>query len=179
MEKPVSPAARGPAAPTRPVVPEVPPLFGPERIPPGIRRILSALPERDWYRLRTFVVESGEEGQLADLLPRVKRAMSICPPRMISRIRGREITGEAVDQVYSRLHEAIHGVRQAVLAVFDLAGVAPDRSRPAWPKKSSKPALAAVPPAAVPPASPELPDLAVPAPVADPEPEEEAAFEES
>lgn len=115
------------------------------RLPAGLRRLLRQTPEREWSRIRTFLVESQEEGDLAELLPEVNRAMRICPGKMIARIRAQEITGQEVDEVYRKLHEAIHAVRQAVYRVYALAGVSPRRGAPEVPteKHSEMPATPA------------------------------------
>jgi len=99
------------------------------KLPLGLRKLLAALPEREWYRIRSFVVESNEVGELVELIPQANRAMEKCPARMIHRIRTKEITGQQVDEVYNGLHDAIHGVRQAVHQIFRLAGLQPTKPR--------------------------------------------------
>lgn len=98
-----------------------------EKLPAGLRRLLRALPERDWSKLRAFIIDCEEVGQLAEAIPLASRAMELCPPRMITRIRAKEITGQQVDEVYNAFHDAIHGVRQAVYMIFQLAGLSPHR----------------------------------------------------
>ena len=99
------------------------------KLPLSLRKLLRALPEREWYRIRSFIVESNEVGELVDVIPQANRAMETCPGRMIHRIRTKEITGQQVDEVYNGLHDAIHGVRQAVQRIFHLAGLQPTRPR--------------------------------------------------
>lgn len=92
----------------------------------GLRRLLETMPERDWYRIRSFLIQTDEEGQLAEMLPLMRRAMESCPPKVIARIRAKEITGNQVDDGYRKLHEAIHGVREALLHLFELSGISLD-----------------------------------------------------
>lgn len=92
----------------------------------GLRRLLESLPEREWYRIRAFHIQSDEEGQLAEMLPLIRRAMEACPPKVIARIRAKEITGNQVDDGYRKLHESIHGVREALLHLFELSGISLD-----------------------------------------------------
>lgn len=98
-----------------------------EKLPAGLRRLLRTLPERELARLRAFVIDCEEVGQLAETIPLASRAMELCPPRMITRIRAKEITGLQVDEVYNAFHDAIHAVRQAVYRIFQLAGLSPHR----------------------------------------------------
>jgi hypothetical protein len=56
------------------------------------------------------------------MLPEMHRVMKICPPKLVGRVRKREITGDELDQGYRQLHDAIHGVRQAMYALLHLAG---------------------------------------------------------
>ena len=119
----------------------------------GLRRLLESMPEREWYRIRSFLIQTDEEGQLAEMLPLTRRAMEICPPKVIARIRAKEITGNQVDDGYRKLHESIHGVREALLHLFELAGVSLDRpvrrpyarkAGPVGPEEASPPRAPAV-----------------------------------
>jgi len=137
-----------------------------DRLPAGLRRLLKSLPERDWSRMRAFVIDCEEVGQLAETIPLASRAMEVCPPRMIARIRAKEISGQQVDEVYNAFHDAIHGVRQAVFRIFQLAALSPQRGpkgAPVEEPKSTKPE----PPQALPSAKrPPAPPGAAPAPSA-------------
>lgn len=130
-----------------------------DRLPAGIRRLVTTFPQREWYKLRSFLIESEEEGDLAEMLPQANRAMKICPNKIVRRIRLREITGEQVDEAYNRLHDAIHGVRKAFHELFRLSGmsekpprrdVRPTRTKAAGkePVKTPTPAAAPKTPAA-------------------------------
>lgn len=115
----------------------------------GLRRLLESLPERDWYRIRSFHIQSDEEGQLAEMLPLMRRAMEICPPKVIARIRAKEITGNQVDDGYRKLHESIHGVREALLHLFELSGISLDTP-------ARRPYTRKIPPEGVQPQAPKV-----------------------
>ena len=103
-----SPAVSAPAHP----LPETVPV---ERLSLSLKNLLGALPEREWNQIRAFHVESDEEGQLLEMVPRMNRAMKICPGQVIRRLNLRKITAQEIDEAYNRLHDAIQGVRQAHL----------------------------------------------------------------
>jgi|SRR5579863_8183538 len=109
--------------------PVAPPPFG--RLPPALQSVLSALPEESWHRIRVLLIRSQEEGDLVDLCPDLYRVMTLCPPRLVTRARAGEIRFEEFDLGYARLHEAIHGVREALSCLLDLAGLGPPGLRPA------------------------------------------------
>jgi len=104
-------------APGRP--PEIPAT---QKLPLAIQRLLEATPENDWPRIRAFLVESEEELELVDLLPEINRVMKQCPGKLMGRIWKREIQADQPDPAYTRLHDSIHGVRQAAEALLELAG---------------------------------------------------------
>ncbi len=137
-----------------------------DRLPAGFRRLLKSLPERDWSRLRTFVIDCEEVGQLAETIPLASRAMEVCPPRMIARIRAKEITGQQVDDVYNAFHDAIHGVRQAVFRIFQLTALSPQRGPKGAPVEAPKPAKVELPPLPGPAKRPPAPPGGTAAPTA-------------
>jgi hypothetical protein len=94
----------------------------PERIPAALRKVLRATPSDEWSKIRFFLVESEEEGELVELLPEMRRGMKTCMPKLVKRVRKREITAQELDRGYMQLHDAIHGVRQALYALLHLAG---------------------------------------------------------
>ena len=103
------------------------------KVSPAIRKLLASTPEKDWPRIRAFLVESEEEGELVDMLPEVNRVMKVCPARLMGRVGKREITADQLDKAYTLLHDSIHGVRQALHSPLHLAGVGgprPTDSRP-------------------------------------------------
>jgi hypothetical protein len=94
----------------------------PQKLPSSVRKLLAATPEKDWPRLRVFLTESEEAGELLDLLPEMNRVMRTCPARIMGRVGRREITADQLDQAYTQLHDSMHGVRQALQAILHLAG---------------------------------------------------------
>lgn len=94
----------------------------PDRLPAALRKMLQATPKNDWSKIRFFLVESEEEGELVEMLPEMNRVMKACLPKLIGRVRKHEITGDELDQGYMQLHDAIHGVRQALYVLLHLAG---------------------------------------------------------
>ena len=93
-----------------------------ERLPAAVRMLIQATPVREWPRIRACLVESQEEGDLAEILPEMNRVMRICPAKLVGLVQKREITGDELDQGYMKLHDAIHGVRQALYGLLHLAG---------------------------------------------------------
>ena|SRR5579859_3247355 len=100
-----------------------------QKLPLSIRKLVGAHPERDWSKIRAFVVESEEEQELVELLPEINRVMRLVPARLMGRIWKREIAVDQPDKAYTRLHDAIHGVRQAALELLELAGLLEYRHR--------------------------------------------------
>lgn len=94
-----------------------------ERLSLSLKNLLRTLPEHEWNQIRAFRVESDEEGQLLEMVPRVNRAMKICPGQVIRRLNMKKITAQEIDEAYNRLHDALHGVRQALQELFKLAEI--------------------------------------------------------
>lgn len=92
------------------------------RIPASVLKLIQATPKKEWSKIRAYLIGSEEEGELIEMLPEVNRVMSVCLPKLIGRVRKHEITGDQLDQGYQQLHDAIHGVRQALYALLILAG---------------------------------------------------------
>ena len=94
-----------------------------QKIPLGIRRFLRSIPEREWHKVKAFLINSDEEGQIGEMLPLARRAMDLCPPRMIARIRSKEITGKE-----DALHSALSMCREAASNGGNQADVRPMRA---------------------------------------------------
>lgn len=92
-------------------------------LPPALQSMLAALPVESWPKIRIVLVETEEEGELVELLPDLKRAMMFCPPRLVTRQKAGELEVGMFDRCYARLHEALHGVREAVSTILDLGGL--------------------------------------------------------
>lgn len=99
-----------------------PQISGSDRIPAAVLKLMQATPKKEWTKIRAFLIGSEEEGELVEMLPEVNRVMRVCPPKLVGRVRKHEITGDQLDQGYQHLHDAIHGVRQALYALLVLAG---------------------------------------------------------
>jgi hypothetical protein len=99
-----------------------PQISGSDRIPAAVLKLMQATPKKEWSKIRAFLIGSEEEGELVEMLPEVNRVMRVCPPKLVGRVRKHEITGDQLDQGYQQLHDAIHGVRQALYALLVLAG---------------------------------------------------------
>src|SRR5258708_7242568 len=95
---------------------------GVERIPAAVHKLMQTTPKKEWPKIKAFLIGSEEEGELVEMLPEVNRVMRVCPPKLVGRVRKHEITGDQLDQGYQQLHDAIHGVRQALYALLVLAG---------------------------------------------------------
>jgi hypothetical protein len=94
-----------------------------------VRQLLGATPEQDWPKIRAFLAESEEELELIELLPLIHRVMMQGPARLMGRIWKGEVSVDQPDRAYSQLHDSIHGVRQAALALLELAGFRDFRAR--------------------------------------------------
>jgi len=112
---------------------EAPP---PGRVPQAVRQLMEAAPPGEWAKIRAFLIESEEEGELLELLPDMNRVMKFCPPRLVGRVPKREVTGDELDWGYMRLHDAIHGVRTAIYSILHLAGFR-DHPMPPSPKTAA------------------------------------------
>jgi hypothetical protein len=98
------------------------PSTTPDRIPAAVQKLMNSTPRKKWSKIRAFLIESEEEGELVEMLPEVNQAMKACLPKLVGRVRKKEITGDDLDLGYQQLHDAIHGVRQALYALLVLAG---------------------------------------------------------
>ena len=94
-------------------------------------------PEKDWPRLKTFLIESQEEGEIVDLLPEMNRVMKTCPARIMGRVGRREISADQLEKGWTQLYDSLHGVRQAQQELLYLAGFE-DVRPPAEPDPSAK-----------------------------------------
>lgn len=120
---------------------------------PSLRKLLAATPEKEWTRIRAFLVESDEEGQLVEMLPEMNRVMKFCPARLMGRVGRREISVDQIDQAYTMLHDSIHGVRHAIQALLHLAGILNPRAGEKRVLAPRDPAPAVPHPKPTPPAS--------------------------
>lgn len=94
----------------------------PDRIPQAVQKMMESTPRKLWSKIRAILIESEEEGELVEMLPEMNRVMKVCPPKLLGLVRKRKLTGAALDQGYTQLHDALHGVRQAMYALLHLAG---------------------------------------------------------
>lgn len=92
------------------------------KLSPSARKLFASTPEKEWPRIRAFLVESEEEGELVEMLPEVNRVMKYCPAKLMGRVGKREISVEQLDKAYTLLHDSIHGVRHALQSLLHLAG---------------------------------------------------------
>ena len=104
-------------------LPGTPPENGaPTKLPSALRKLLKATPEEDWPKLRAYLVECEEAGELLDLLPEMTRVMKTCPAKIMGRLGRREISTDQAAKAYTQLHDSMHGVRQALQEILHLAG---------------------------------------------------------
>lgn len=107
-----------------------------DRLPAAVLKLIEATRKKEWSKIRAFQVGSEEEGELVEMLPEVNRVMRVCPPKLVGRVRKHEITGDQLDQGYQQLHDAIHGVRQALYALLILAGFKDPEKKDREPEES-------------------------------------------
>ena len=100
---------------------------GTSKLPQAVRKLLSTTPEKEWPRIRAFLIESEEEGELVEMLPELNRVMKFCPAKLMGRVGRREITVDQLDKAYTMLHDSIHGVRHALQSLLQLAGFRDNR----------------------------------------------------
>jgi len=112
------------------------------KLSPALRKLLAATSEKEWPKVRGFLVESQEENELLDLLPELGRVMKYCPAKLMGRVGRREITGEQLDRAYTQLHDSLHGVRQAIHELLHLAGFQDYRPREEATPPPAKPGAA-------------------------------------
>lgn len=98
------------------------------KLSPAARKLFASMPEKEWSRIRAFLVESEEEGELVEMLPEVNRVMKYCPAKLMGRVGKREISVEQLDKAYTMLHDSIHGVRHALQSLLHLAGFRDNRA---------------------------------------------------
>lgn len=113
MTEPKAPESTAPAAADQSIL---------SKFSPAVRKLLASTPEKDWPRIRAFLIESEEEGELIEMLPEVNRVMKFCPAKLMGRVGKREITVDQLDKAYTMLHDSIHGVRHALQSLLHLAG---------------------------------------------------------
>lgn len=100
---------------------------GTSKLPQAVRKLLSTTSEKEWPRIRAFLIESEEEGELVEMLPELNRVMKFCPAKLMGRVGRREITVDQLDKAYTMLHDSIHGVRHALQSLLHLAGFRDNR----------------------------------------------------
>ncbi len=93
-----------------------------ERVPAAVLKLIETTPKKERSKIRAFLIETEQEAELVEMLPAVYRVMTVCPPKLVGRVRKHEITYDDFEQGYQQLHDAIHGVRQALYALLILAG---------------------------------------------------------
>src|SRR5579863_6444129 len=74
---------------------------GSQKLPPVVRKLLASTPEKEWPKIRAFLIESQEEGELVDMLPEMNRVMKYCPGRLLGMVGKREITADQLDKAYT------------------------------------------------------------------------------
>jgi hypothetical protein len=116
---------------------------GAQKLPTSFRKLLATTPEKEWPKIRAFLIESEEAGELVDMLPDMTRVMKYCPARLMGMVGKRQITGEQLDKAYTQLHDSLHGVRQALYTLLHLAGLL--ETRPEVGAASRTPAEASEP----------------------------------
>jgi len=107
------------------------------KLPSALRKLLVATPEKDWPKLRGFLVECEEAGDLLDLVPEMTRVMKTCPAKIMGRVGRREISSAQAEKAYTQLHDSMHGVRQALQEILHVAGFE-DVRPPAVPDPAGK-----------------------------------------
>ena len=93
-----------------------------QKMPSALRKLLASTPEKDWPKLRGFLVECEEAGELVDLLPEMTQVVKTCLAKIMGRVGRREISADQLDKAYTQLHDCIDGVRQALQELRHLAG---------------------------------------------------------
>ena len=107
-----------------------------DRVPVAVLKLIDSTPKKERSKIRAFLIGTEEEAELVEMLPEVNRVMTVCPPKLVGRVRKHEITGDQFEQGYQQLHDAIHGVRQALYAVLILAGFEDPENKELKPKGS-------------------------------------------
>jgi hypothetical protein len=138
-----------------------------ERLPASVRKLVLATPEKEWSKIRAHLVESEEEGELVEMLPDMNRVMSVCPKKLLKRVLRRELSAQDFDQGFRKLHDALHGVRQAIYAILQQSGCKIPDSKPGESDEDVEPESGpaeAAPPKTAAAASGDAPRGAAPAP---------------
>lgn len=91
-----------------------------KQLPTALRQLLLNTPERLWHRLRGYHIETEVEGELIELLPDLWRAMMRHPDTLSARINRGELPPEVFDQAFGRVHDSIHGVKDALQELEEL-----------------------------------------------------------
>jgi hypothetical protein len=113
-----------------------------DRLPAAAKKFLVATGQSDWPKLRLILCGCEPAGDLIELASEMNRAMQICPPIISTREWKGQLARGTGDKAYCRLHDAVHGVRQAVHEILHLAGLQKGvQPRPAKPdgNASAKP----------------------------------------
>jgi len=148
-DPPLEGTAMNPKMPEAGPIPVMPEPAAAQKLPPGLRKLVATTPEKEWPKIRAFLIESEEAGELVDMLPDMTRVMKYCPARLMGMVGKRQITAEQLDRAYTQLHDSLHGVRQALYMLLHLAGLL--ESRPELGAPSLAPLAAPAPePGAVP-----------------------------
>ena len=93
-----------------------------QKLPSALRKLLLSTPEKDWPKLRAFLIECEQASELVDLVPEMNRVMKTCNARIMARVGRREVAADQLDKAYTQLHDSMHGVRHALQAILHLAG---------------------------------------------------------
>ncbi len=94
-----------------------------DRLPATAKKFLLATGENDWPQLRLILCGCEPAGDLIELASEMNRAMQICPPIISTREWNGQLARGTGDKAYCRLHDAVHGVRQALHEILHLAGL--------------------------------------------------------
>jgi hypothetical protein len=94
-----------------------------DRLPAAAKKFLLATPENDWPKLRLVICGCEPAGDLMELVSEMNRVMQICPGIISAREWKGQLARSTGDKAYCRLHDAVHGVRQALHEILHRAGL--------------------------------------------------------